>query len=992
MTFNLPQLFVVGFTYLLILFGTAYATEKGLISSKLVKHPLIYTLSLGVYASAWAIYGVVGFGYQSGYNFLAYFFGISAAFFLAPILLKPILRLAKNYRLGSLADLAAYRYRSQSAGTLVCIVMLFGTLPLLALQIQAVSESVHILTGDNNTQIFGFAFVMLILIFTMLFGARNVATKETHNGLVIAIAFETVVKITAMLLIAAYVLYSIFGSYEALDQWLSQHPQSLNILYKPIEEGPWRTLILPFFVSAITMPHMYHMIFAESPSEKALKTANWGFPLIMLLMAITIPIILWGSIKTGVNTDPEYFTLGLGMANNSFILSMVAFIAGLSAASGVMIVVTLAMAIMLINHVVLPIYQPPVQQNIYHWVLWVRRVLIATILIIAYGFYFLLGGTQDLSELGLIAFTATVQFVPGLIGVIFWPGATKWGFISGLSTGFITWLIALLFPIISSTQYLSTSLFDIGYVPTIDNWQVPALTATFLNTVVFTLVSLVTKQSAAEKAAAQTCTLNNLNRPHRFELSVNSTAEFTRQLSTLIGYETAKREVGVALRDLAMDSKETRPYALRRLRDQIEANLSSLMGPAVAKDIVDEGLPYKKEPGLASKDDIHFMESRLEEYQDKLTGLAAELDSLRRFHRQVLNDLPMGVCSLATTNEILSWNREMENITGIKADEVVGSGLWHLYPPWLDLLSDIARTTESHTFLQRELRLRGGSHWFNIHKAAVNVEPEKDLIGGIVVVIEEVTQNKVLEQQVAHNERLAAIGKLAAGVAHEIGNPITGIACLAQDISADVRAQDIHPPMIDQMAAQILEQTKRVSNIVQSLVNFSHSGHLEKPDLRTLKLRPLIQQSLDLIKLNHDKHHVHYINQCPDELSVVGNEQKLIQVFINLFNNARDASEPESSVIISAQINEQLDASGRPGPDHGAARITITDKGHGIPDKIKDKIFDPFVTTKDPGKGTGLGLSLVYRFISDQNGKIEINSPPEGSPQGTEVRLILQRF
>jgi len=147
-SFSLSQLILISAIYLLVLFGVAWISERGLIPRWVVSHPLTYTLSLGVYASAWAFYGTVGLAYQYGYGFLASYLGVSGAFLLAPVLLYPILRITRTYQLSSLADLFAFRFRSTWAGALTTVFMLIGVLPLLALQIQAVADSIGILTRE----------------------------------------------------------------------------------------------------------------------------------------------------------------------------------------------------------------------------------------------------------------------------------------------------------------------------------------------------------------------------------------------------------------------------------------------------------------------------------------------------------------------------------------------------------------------------------------------------------------------------------------------------------------------------------------------------------------------------------------------------------------------------------------------------------------------------------------------------------------------------
>ena len=187
-SFSLSQLILISAAYLLVLFGVAWVSEHGLIPRWIIRHPLTYILSLGVYASAWAFYGTVGLAYQYGYGFLASYLGVSGAFLLAPVLLYPILRITRTYQLSSLADLFAFRFRSTWAGALTTVFMLIGVLPLLALQIQAVADSISILTHEPVQHRVALSFCALITLFTIFFGSRHIATREKHEGLVFAIA------------------------------------------------------------------------------------------------------------------------------------------------------------------------------------------------------------------------------------------------------------------------------------------------------------------------------------------------------------------------------------------------------------------------------------------------------------------------------------------------------------------------------------------------------------------------------------------------------------------------------------------------------------------------------------------------------------------------------------------------------------------------------------------------------------------------------------
>ena len=972
-SFELSQLILISAAYLLLLFGVAWTSEKGLIPRWVIRHPLTYTLSLGVYASAWAFYGTVGLAYQYGFGFLASYLGVTGAFLLAPVLLYPILRVTRTYQLSSLADLFAFRFRSTWAGVLTTLFMLVGLLPLLALQIQAVADSIGILTREPLQDRFALGFCALITLFTILFGARHIATREKHEGLVFAIAFESVVKLIALGGIGLYALYEVFGGPGELEQWLLQNQQALAALHTPLQEGPWRTLLLVFFASAIVMPHMYHMTFTENLNPRAIVSASWGLPLLLLLMSLSVPLILWASLKIGATTNPEYFTLGLGLALGDRSLALLAYVGGLSASSGLIIVSTLALSGMALNHLVLPLYQPPAEGNIYRWLKWTRRGLIIAIIAAAYGFYLLLGAEQDLANLGIVAFVATLQFLPGVLSVLYWPTANRRGFIAGLLTGIAVWTLSMLVPLVSNLQGIHLPLFDIVYVLDENSWHFAAIGSLAANVLVFTLVSLFTEASDEEKSAAEACTVDNVRRPQRRELVAGSPQEFAAELAKPLGAVTAQKEVERALRDLHLPFDERRPYALRRLRDRIEANLSGLMGPSVAQDMVETFLPYKSGSEAYVSEDIHFIESRLEDYQSRLTGLAAELDALRRFHRQTLQELPMGVCSLAKDQEVLMWNRAMEELTGISAQQVVGSRLLSLEHPWRELLQDFIAQDEEHLH-KRHLQLDGEVRWLNLHKAAID-EPLAPGNSGLVLLVEDVTETRVLEDQLVHSERLASIGRLAAGVAHEIGNPVTGIACLAQNLREEREGDD----ELEEISSQILDQTKRISRIVQSLMNFAHAGQQQRAEY-PVSLAEVAQDAIGLLSLNRNSTEVQFFNLCDPEHLAKGDPQRLAQVLINLLSNARDASPAGSAVRVKSEAFEHT------------VDLIVEDEGSGIPQNIMDRLFEPFFTTKDPGEGTGLGLALVYSIVEEHYGQITIDSPADiHSQRGTRIRVTLPR-
>jgi PAS domain S-box-containing protein len=339
-----------------------------------------------------------------------------------------------------------------------------------------------------------------------------------------------------------------------------------------------------------------------------------------------------------------------------------------------------------------------------------------------------------------------------------------------------------------------------------------------------------------------------------------------------------------------------------------------------------------------------------------------------------LQNLPIPACSVGEDEEILMWNHAIEELTGITADDVVGARLMALPEHWHLLLDDFNRGEELHRYKHR-LDLRGKPHWLNLHKAALSGPDHTE--GGSIILVEDQTETRLLEDELMHSERLASVGRLAAGVAHEIGNPVTGISSLAQNL----RLETDNPDILD-TADQIQQQTRRISTILQSLMNFARTGNHAQANLyEPVIVRRCIDESINLLSLSNKHLHTRFINNCPAGLQVLGDEQRLVQVFVNLLANARDASPDGGSILVSGN------------GDAYSAIIEVVDEGSGIPADQLDHIFEPFYTTKAPNKGTGLGLSLVYSIVEEHYGNIQVESPVDSTTgTGTCVRLRLPAY
>jgi len=963
MTFDLTHIALLGVTYLVALFVIAYAANHGWIPKKITNHPITYVLSLGIFFSAWSFYGVIDLAYQFGYGALAYYMGTGAFFLFAPIIQAPLAELCQRFQLRSIADLLVFRYNSQLAGSLATLFIFLSIIPLLVLQIQAVADTLLLLTQelpgesadnsgwDQQRDTFALFYCLLITAFCMIFGAGY----SQYKSLVTTMAFESIVKVVALMTVGLYAIYGVFGGFAGLDQWLLDNGEYLVRLHSPAQDSSSHTLLLVFIATGVLMPHIFHMSQMDRSINEVARMVTWAFPLFLLLMALPVFPILWAGFELKVPFPISYFTLGVPQFSNAPIITMIAWVGGLSAASGALVVSILSLATMVLNQWLLPLLRLQTQKDIYAQLRWLRRALIIGITFTSYLLYLWLDNRYSLMDLALLAFVQALQFVPGVVAISYWPRANRFGFFAGIISGSSIWLVGLALPVLFSWDSLPLPFLAKPFETGIPAWEAITLISIGINIAMFSLVSYLTPMGDEEHYHAEVCAVDELSHPFRRVLDVTSAKDFKHKLAISIGDSAAEKEVNRALHFLELSENETRPYALRRLRTRIRTNLSGLLGHTLASDIIEKHFPYRT-PSNTEVVDINLMESRLERLGHKMQGLTADVNQLRIHYRNTLLELPIAICSVGLDDEILLWNNAMSDITGITSSEITGSNLRDLPSPWKKLISDFVNDWQTH--INREsVDHSGNTRWYRLHKSAIQKYSDQ-AIDGQVILMEDFTNIQLMEQELMHNRRLTSIGRLAAGVAHEIGNPVTGIACLAQNL----RYEEEEDGRIE-TADAILSQTDRISRIVQSLVTFAHSGKHSSDDFHQVNISDCANEAIHLLSLQSDRKPIEYRNKINIEAKVLGDSQRLIQVFINLLGNANDASPEFCSITLSSRTEEDR------------VEIDITDEGTGIATEHIKQIMEPFFSTKETGKGTGLGLAVVFSIIEEHQGNIHVTSP-----------------
>lgn len=517
--------------YVGLLFVLAYFGDRRARSNKrsFLHSPAVYTLSISVYCTSWTFYGAVGNAARSGLEFLTIYLGPTLVFVGWWFLLRRLVRISHLQRITSVADLLSSRFgKSNRLAVLITCIAVVGIAPYIALQLKAVTSSIQAVAGssefgqgslkgiDDVGLAFGIAAGMAL--FTILFGTRHVDAKEQHHGVVAAIAFEAVVKLTALVAVGIFVVY-VGGGFEAIFSQAAANGVALDA--ENTFDARWLTTLGLSIAAIVCLPRQFQVTVVENSDENHLRVASWAFPAYMFLMSLFIlPIAIFGLTKMPAGSNPDMFALTLPMAFGQDGLALFAFIGGFSSATSMIILESIALSIMVSNHIVMPLILRFSSgsgdgQGVTHLLLVARRFSIVLILSLGFFYFFFTRDSDALAPIGLISFTAIAQFFPAVIAALFWRDASLKAATAAIAAGFVFWVWCSFLPSFESVSPAVASLLANG--PWGISWlrpeamfglegQDPLAHAAFwslsVNVLTLTVVSLLTSQSALERIQA----------------------------------------------------------------------------------------------------------------------------------------------------------------------------------------------------------------------------------------------------------------------------------------------------------------------------------------------------------------------------------------------------------------------------------------------------------------------------------------------------------
>jgi PAS domain S-box-containing protein len=966
--------------YLGFLFVIAYLAEA---FGRRLQAPRLrtatYVLAISVYCTAWTFYGSVGLAAHRGLEFLTIYLGPALIAVLWPTVLRKLVRVAKEQRITTISDFVASRYgKSAPLGTLVAILVVCGMIPYIALQLKAVSLTFRMMIPADSI-LSGFDPTLLVAatlaLFVILFGARNLDFTRQQTGLMTAVAVESIVKLVAFLLVGAFVTWGLFGGFGDIFTRVAAHPEWASLLV--LDQAPaasyarWAAMLLVSMLAVMLLPRQFHVLVVQNPRERDVQTAAWAFPLYLLAINVfVLPIAFAGLLQLGDSADADSFVLALPLRAGAQFVATVVFLGGFSAATAMIVVDSLALSKMISNDVVLPVLLRRRRVEEVYWTS-LNSTRAGILLIVGLGFLWarVEAGQFLLVEMGLLSFIAVSQCAPAVFLGLYWRGGNRKGALAAISTGFAVWFYTLIIPTFVKEGVVSRAFLDHGPLgiellrPTallgltgLDTLSHGVFWSLLLNVAVYALVSILTTQDAEERSQAAAFVGVPEAEPPRTP-AILSVPEIERLIHLYVPAEEADAILGELL-----DGKAPRELTLPdllELRIRLERVLAASLGAAAARYIIEDRFTISKGEAQELVDSFQTMQRSLrqnerllasvvESVQDCIftTDVDGRVITINPAGQALLGYPGAGVPGLTSLDVLDEPDRRR---VGPAIQRAVAEGR-----PWRGTVSGLTRSGQR----------------FPAHLAVSCVFDAQRRVLGTVGVVRDLTEQVATQQRLIQREKLASLGEMAAGVAHEIRNPLGGIKMATTLLSSGIGDQRISK----EMAQSVLSGIAEIEAIVADLLDYARDTRLDRQDYALARiLAPVVEGYAAEARARG----VTFAARGLDaDLVAAVDGQRLRQVFANVMKNALEATERRAGGRVEVALLDRA----------GAAVVEVADNGTGMEAEHREKIFLPFYTTKPTG--TGLGMAIVKKIMDLHGGEIEIDSTPG---RGTTVRLVIPR-
>ncbi|MCX8031158.1 MAG: ATP-binding protein [Thermodesulfovibrionales bacterium] len=945
---------------MLILFMVAYYAEKKEKAGKsVVNNPYIYSLSLAVYCTSWTFYGSVGKAATSGLSFLTVYIGPTLMAVLWLVVLKKIVTIAKINSITTISDFIGARYgKSLLLSAIVTIIAIIGITPYIGLQIKAIISTFLLMSAEQaGGSAIGLFITFLLSAFAIIFGARKLVTSERQSGLVFAVAFESIIKLIAIISVGVFVCYGLFEGFDDILSKISQS-QYKHLLSIGVSYTEWFALNFLCMMAIIFLPRQFHMAVVENYNTEHITKAMWLFPLYLFLINIfVLPIAYGGLLLGGTYKEADYFVLTLPLNQGEKYLSLFVFIGGFSAATAMVIVESLALSTMVLNSIVMPALMKFQNLPKFHaLILNIKRLIILIVIFMGYLAAITIGDLYALVDIGLKSFVAVSIFAPSFLIGLYWKGGTKAGVIAGLIAGFTIWFYTLIVPalieagIIKESSFIGTlahsdflnvrSLFGLTGM---EKWTHSLFWSLLFNIIFFLGVSVFTKQSKEEELQSYIF-VESYDKVRQLGVMGSYNLDDIRNiLAQYLGNIEAQKAIDEFLVKKNRKKDEVTSSELSELRNEAEKLLAGAIGTSMASIIFENRLFLTEQDRGELSESIKHITENLRLSRQELAETNRELSYLKEFTENILESTPIGVVTVDSNMQVKYWNRSMELLTNIDKTSAINNSIYGLLP-WL-------KSTFQHE--PTEIILNSPSR----QTFRVKVSPFKDPSGGLVIIFEDITESVKMER-----ERKNILSMFA----HDMKNPVI----IAQGFLSRLLSCKAGP--INEEQKEYLEMQKEELQKLQILIgDFLEFSRFEakecKPMLQPVELIGLFKQRIEIIKFEADKKNIqiffYYDEDLPKSINV--DSSMIARVVTNLLDNAIKYTNPGGTVSIKIS-NRDKDV-----------LVQISDTGIGIPEEHIPYIFDAFYRVSRDAGGSGLGLSIAKTIVEAHGGKIWVESTPK---------------
>jgi len=985
-----PTLLAIVLGYLFFLFlvasvGEAFAPRlsRGRIRT------VTYVLAASVYCTAWTFYGSVGLAANRGLEFLTIYLGPALVALLWPVVLRKLVRVSKEQRITSISDFISSRYgKSAHLGTLVAVLVVAGMIPYIALQLRAVSVSFRMIVHEDSVlSVLDPTLLVAVTLafFGILFGARNLDFTKQQTGLMTAVAAESVVKLVAFLAVGVYVTWGLFGGLGEIFGSIARNPvwSRLLTLDQPqtASYARWAAMLVISMMAVMFLPRQFHVLVVQNPRERDVNAVAWSFPLYLLLINLfVLPIAFAGLIvfpESGGQADAFILRLPLHFENH--LISVVVFLGGFSAATAMIVVDSLALSKMITNDVILPMLLRRRRMEDIYWVtLFYTRVAMLAVVGLGFAWARMERGQLLLVEMGLLSFIAVTQCAPAILLGLYWRRGNRRGAAAGISAGFALWFYTLIIPALVKEGLVPGSVLEMG--PFGLDWLNPTALlglsgldvtthgvfwSLFVNVGSFVLVSLLTEQDADDRSQAAAFVGAPGEDKHLGAApAILSATEIERLVHNYVGDEEAEGIVRELFRGKA--PAELSVPELLELRIRFERLLAASLGAAAARMIVEDHFTI-------SKGEAQELVTSFQQMQQSLRLTEEEVRRAERLLASVVQSVDDCIVTAGVDGRLVTMNRAGHRLLGYTERRVGRLELQDLLAPEERgrATKAIARAIEAGQGWSGQVIARTSKgHAFPAYVSVRAIVDADGQIIGAVGVLRDLTEQVETQRRLIQREKLASLGEMAAGVAHEIRNPLGGIKMATNLLSSGNLGDGA---LSQEMARSILTGIVEIERIINSLLDFTRDTKLERSAYEVaLILDPIVEAVAAEGRARGVELRYGRVDR---DVTASADGQRLRQVFANVMKNALEAIDPkrvDGRVVVSLLAEEDR------------AVVEVTDNGAGIAPENREKIFLPFFTTKP--SGTGLGMAIVKKIVDLHGGDISVESAPG---RGTRVRISL---